>query len=72
VAGFQLLLGWGLVFIYAAISIGMTENWEEAIQFLKEGVLFGLLSGVGLFWLLARPIIRQGKWLPLLGKVKKD
>ena len=71
-AGFQLLLGWGLVFLYAAISIGMTENWAEAIQFIQEGLLFGVLSGIGLFWLLARPIIRQGKWFPLLGKVKKD
>ncbi len=71
-AGIQLLLGWAFVFLYAALVIGINEGQEIAWDFIREGVFFGAVSGIGLFYLLARPRIRRGLWFPLLGRLKKE
>ncbi len=71
-AGVQLLFGWAIVFLYATLVIGINEGKEIAWDFFREGIFFGVLSGIGLFLFLARPRIRKGLWFPLLGKLKKE
>jgi RsiW-degrading membrane proteinase PrsW (M82 family) len=71
-AGIQLLIGWGLVFLFAAFAIGILEGWSQSFVFLREGFVFGFISGAGLYLALARPRIRQGKWFPLIGRLKKE
>jgi hypothetical protein len=62
VAGVLLLIGWGVIFIYVAISLLIMEGSAKATQFIQEGVFFGLLSGIGLFAALAFPKLRRGEW----------
>ena len=62
VAGVLLLIGWGVIFIYVAISLLIMEGSTKATQFIQEGVFFGLLSGIGLFAALAFPKLRRGEW----------
>ena len=62
VAGVLLLIGWGGIFIYVAISLLIMEGSAKATQFIQEGVFFGLLSGIGLFAALAFPKLRRGEW----------
>lgn len=64
-AGIQLLIGWGIIFIYALFAVFMQEGLDSAIQFIREGLLFGIISGVGLYFFLARPRIKKGIWIPL-------
>ena len=64
-AGFVLLLGWALIFVFVAFSIFSTEGVSEALLFFKEGLPFGILSGGGLIYTLARPKLRKGVWAPL-------
>jgi RsiW-degrading membrane proteinase PrsW (M82 family) len=70
-AGIRLLIGWALVFLYACGAIAFTENYDRAILFFSEGILFGVGSGLGLFLALARPRIVQGKWFPLLSRTSE-
>jgi hypothetical protein len=46
---FILLIGWGVIFIYAACSLFMMEGITKHIQFIQEGIIFGLLSGLDCF-----------------------
>jgi RsiW-degrading membrane proteinase PrsW (M82 family) len=64
-AGIQLLIGWGIIFTYALFAVFMIEGVDSALLFLKEGLLFGIISGVGLYFFLARPRIKKGIWIPL-------
>ena len=70
VAGVKLLIGWALIFLFAAFSIGYTDGVQAAIHFMSEGFLFGFVTGLGLYFALARPRIQQGQWFPLLSKKK--
>jgi RsiW-degrading membrane proteinase PrsW (M82 family) len=64
-AGMQLLIGWGIIFTYALFAVFMQEGVDSALQFIREGLLFGIISGVGLYFFLARPRIKKGIWIPL-------
>ena len=64
-AGIQLLIGWGIIFTYALFAMFMQKGIDSALLFLKEGLLFGIISGVGLYFFLARPRIKKGIWIPL-------
>jgi RsiW-degrading membrane proteinase PrsW (M82 family) len=64
-AGIQLLIGWGVIFTYALFAVFMKEGVNIALLFLKEGLLFGIISGGGLYIFLARPRIKKGIWIPL-------
>lgn len=64
-AGVYLLLGWGAIFLFAAIGLFMQKGMSDAIQFLQEGIVFGLLSGIGLFSALAFPKLKRGEWKSL-------
>lgn len=64
-AGLYLMLGWGIIFIYAASGLAIMEGVQTAIKFVQEGIVFGLLSGIGLFAALAFPRIRKGEWKSL-------
>jgi RsiW-degrading membrane proteinase PrsW (M82 family) len=68
-AGFQLLLGWGAIFSYAVVAVYLHNGMYYAIQFIKEGVIFGIVSGLGLYYFLARPRIKKGIWIPLFNKL---
>jgi RsiW-degrading membrane proteinase PrsW (M82 family) len=63
-AGIQLLIGWGIIFTYALFAVFMKEGVDSALLFFKEGLLFGIISGVGLYFFLARPRIKKGIWIP--------
>jgi RsiW-degrading membrane proteinase PrsW (M82 family) len=67
-AGFQLLIGWGIIFIFALIAVFMKDGIESALQFIREGLLFGVISGLSLYFFLARPRINKGIWIPLFKK----
>ena len=54
-AGIYLLLGWGAIFIYSAFGLLILDGKNKAIQFVQEGIVFGLISGIGLFVALAFP-----------------
>lgn len=69
-AGVKLLIGWAIVFIYASVAVAITTNYDVGLRFLKEGAMFGLISGIGLFFALARPRLKKGKWVPLFSKSK--
>ena len=70
-AGLFLLMGWGLIFIYVAISLFLMEGANKAIQFVQEGIIFGLLSGIGLFAALAFPKLRKGEWKSIFRRLGK-
>jgi RsiW-degrading membrane proteinase PrsW (M82 family) len=65
-AGTKLLIGWAFVFFFAFFSIVVTESLQMGIVFLKEGLLFGVVSGIGLYYALAKPRLKKGLWFPLL------
>jgi len=67
-AGIQLLIGWGIIFAYALFAVFIQEGVESASQFIREGLLFGIVSGLGLYFFLARPRIKKGIWIPLFKK----
>ena len=67
-AGIQLLIGWGLIFSFASIAVYFQDGYSQAMNFIKEGVVFGIISGIGLYMYLARPRIKKGFWIPLLKK----
>jgi RsiW-degrading membrane proteinase PrsW (M82 family) len=64
-SGVKLLVGWALVFFYAASAIAITDGNSFGLNFLREGASFGAVTGVGLYFTLARPRLIQGKWFPL-------
>jgi hypothetical protein len=64
-AGIQLLIGWGIIFTYALFAIFIKEGIDSALLFFKEGLFFGIISGCGLYFFLARPRIKKGIWIPL-------
>jgi RsiW-degrading membrane proteinase PrsW (M82 family) len=64
-AGIFLIFGWTVIFLFVAFSIYSTEGQSEAFIFFKEGLPFGILSGGGLIYTLARPKLRKGVWAPL-------
>jgi RsiW-degrading membrane proteinase PrsW (M82 family) len=64
-AGIYLLLGWGAIFIYAVLGLYIQDGMNKALQFLQEGIIFGLLSGIGLFSALAFPKLKRGEWKSL-------
>lgn len=68
-AGIYLLLGWGAIFIYATIGLLILGGISQSIEFVKEGVFFGLLSGIGLFVSLAFPKLRKGEWKSLFRRL---
>lgn len=65
-SGLKLLVGWALVFFYAAGAIAITDGPFYGWKFMKEGASFGIITGVGLYFALARPRLQQGKWFPLI------
>jgi RsiW-degrading membrane proteinase PrsW (M82 family) len=67
-AGIQLLIGWGGIFTYAVLAVYFQDGMTVAIEFIKESFLFGIISGVGLYYFLARPRIKKGIWIPLFKK----
>jgi RsiW-degrading membrane proteinase PrsW (M82 family) len=67
-AGIQLLIGWGGIFTYAVVAVYFQDGMTVAIEFIKESFLFGIISGVGLYYFLARPRIKKGIWIPLFKK----
>ena len=70
-AGIQLLFGWGLIFAFAVTAVYFHDGITVAIEFIKESFLFGIISGVGLYYFLARPRIKKGIWIPLF-KIDKN
>jgi hypothetical protein len=38
---------------------------------MKEGLLFGIATGIGLYYSLARPRLKKGLWFPLLKRGPK-
>jgi RsiW-degrading membrane proteinase PrsW (M82 family) len=74
ISGVKLLLGWALVFIYAAIAIALYYGPWFGWSFIQEGAAFACITGLGLYFTLARPRLNQGKWFPLLsrGKLKRN
>lgn len=64
-AGIYLLLGWGAIFIYSAFGLLILDGKNKAIQFVQEGIVFGLISGIGLFVALAFPNLKKGEWKSL-------
>jgi RsiW-degrading membrane proteinase PrsW (M82 family) len=70
-AGVWLLIGWGVIFIYVACSLFLMEGITKAIQFIQEGIIFGLLSGFGLFSALAFPKLRRGEWRSIFRRLGK-
>jgi len=70
-AGIYLLLGWGVIFIYAATGLAVMDGLYAAIKFVQEGIVFGLLSGIGLFVALAFPRIKKGEWKSLFRQFGK-
>lgn len=68
-AGIYLLLGWGAIFIYSACSILIMNGMNKAIQFVQEGIVFGLVSGIGLFSALAFPKLKKGEWKSLFRRL---
>lgn len=67
-AGTKLLIGWRVIFIYAALAISFTESIAQMVSFFKEGILFGIISGIGLYLTLARPRLMKGLWFLLFVK----
>jgi RsiW-degrading membrane proteinase PrsW (M82 family) len=67
-AGLKLMIGWAVVFIYAAAAVACTSSISIGFAFFKEGALFGIASGIGLYFALARPRLKKGKWTPLISK----
>ncbi len=67
-AGVKLIVGWAFVFIYAVFAVAYSTNLSIGFAFFKEGALFGLITGIGLFLALARPRLMKGKWVPLISK----
>jgi RsiW-degrading membrane proteinase PrsW (M82 family) len=67
-AGLKLMIGWALVFFYAAAAVAYTSNLSTGLIFIKEGFLFGITSGLGLYFALARPRLKKGKWVPLISR----
>jgi protease PrsW len=70
-AGTKLLIGWALVFFFAFFTIIATESLQTGITFMKEGLLFGIATGIGLYYSLARPRLKKGLWFPLLKRGPK-
>jgi RsiW-degrading membrane proteinase PrsW (M82 family) len=68
-AGIQLLIGWGGIFTYAVVAVYFQDGMTVAIEFIKESFLFGIISGAGLYYFLARPRIKKGIWIPLFKKI---
>lgn len=68
-AGFQLLLGWGGIFTYSVVMVYLNDGMYYAIEFIKEGLIFGIVSGLGLYYFLARPRIKKGIWISLYNRL---
>lgn len=59
-AAIRLLSGWAAIFFFAAAALASTEGFSEAYVFVREGFVFGAISGLGLYFALGRPKLERG------------
>lgn len=64
-AGLSLVLGWASIFVFVAFAISITQTVESAWTFVREGILFGVFSGIGLYLALGKPKLKKGHWRSL-------